>query len=54
MTGSVNHAKVAVLCDNNQVQYKEIACIYEHQVEFNYLPIALLSECDVNQGKLCN
>lgn len=42
MTDSVNGAKVAVLCDNNKVPYEEIACLYENQIEFNYLPAAVL------------
>ena len=53
MTDSVNGAKVAVLCHNNQVPYKELATLFENQVEFNYLPIALLPECTVKEGKLC-
>lgn len=53
MTKSVNSAKVAVLCHNNQVPYKEVAALYENQVEFNYLPIALLPECKMENGKLC-
>ncbi len=53
MTDSKNGAKVAVLCDNNRVPYKEVACLYENQVEFNYLPVALLSECKAVNGKLC-
>lgn len=53
MTDSVNSAKVAVLCDNNQVPYEEVAVLFENQVEFNYLPVALLSECRVENGKLC-
>ena len=53
MTDSVNGAKVAVLCDNNRVPYKELAVLFEHQVEFNYLPVALLNECRVEGGKLC-
>ncbi|MCM1540678.1 MAG: hypothetical protein NC121_05390 [Blautia sp.] len=44
MTDSVNGAKVAVLCDNNKVPYEEIACLYENQVEFNYLPAAILEK----------
>ena len=53
MTDSVNGAKVAVLCHNNQVPYKEVAALFENQVEFNYLPIALLPECKVEDGRLC-
>lgn len=53
MTDSRNGAKAAVLCDNNQVPYGEIACLYENQVEFNYLPVALLKEAAVENGRLC-
>ncbi len=53
MTDSQNGAQVAVLCDNNKVPYKEVAYLYEHQIEFNYLPVALLKECKLEQGKLC-
>ncbi len=45
MTDSVNGARVAVLCDNNRIPYREIACFYENQIEFNYLPAALLKKC---------
>ncbi len=44
MTDSVNGAKVAVLCDNNKVPYEEIACLYENQIEFNYLPATVLEK----------
>lgn len=53
MTDSVNGARVAVLCDNNKVPYKEITYLYENQIEFNYLPAAMLSQCQVKDGKLC-
>ena len=53
MTDSVNGARVAVLVDNNRVPYREIACLYENQIEFNYLPVALLPECEVREGRLC-
>lgn len=53
MTDSVNGAKVAVLCDNNRVPYKELAPLFENQIEFNYLPIALLPECHMEKGELC-
>ena len=52
MTDSVNGAQVAVLCDNNRVPYEEIACLYENQVEFNYLPAALLEKAEVKDGKV--
>lgn len=47
-TDSVNSAEIAVLCDNNDVPYEEIACLYENQVEFNYLPAALLEQAKVS------
>lgn len=53
MTDSVNGAKVAVLCDNNKVPYEEVACLYENQIEFNYLPAAVLEKAEVKDGKLC-
>ena len=46
MTDSESLAKVAVLCDNNKVPYTEIAPLYENQIEFCYLPIRLLSQCE--------
>lgn len=53
MADSVNSAEIAVLCDNNNAPYEEIACLYENQVEFNYLPAALLEEAQVRDGKVC-
>lgn len=53
MTDSVNDAKVAVLCDNNQVPYKELSVLFENQVAFHYLPVALLKNSRVQNGKLC-
>lgn len=58
MTDSVNGAKVAVLCDNNKAPYEEIACLYENQIEFNYLPAAMLEQsisgkAPVKDGRLC-
>ena len=53
MTDSVNGAKIAVLCDNNRVPCETVAAFYEHQVEFNYLPVAMLSACRVENGQLC-
>lgn len=42
MTDSVNCAKVAVICDNNHIPCEEAAVLYEHQIEFNYLPVGIL------------
>lgn len=52
-TDSQNGARVAVLCDNNRVPCEEVACLYENQVEFNYLPAALAEEAQVQDGRLC-
>ena len=52
MTDSRREARVAVLCDNNRVPYKEIACLYENQVDFHYLPAAFLKDAAVEDGKL--
>ena len=53
MTDSVNGAEFAVLCDNNRVPYEEIACLYENQIEFNYIPAALLEHADVQDHSVC-
>ena len=55
MTGSDDCASVAVLCDNNRVPYLEVADLYERQITFHYLPIALIREgaAKVRDGKLC-
>lgn len=53
MTDSVNGAKIAVLCDNNRVPCEEVSAFYEHQIEFNYLPVAMLSACRAENGQLC-
>lgn len=52
-TDSQNGARVAVLCDNNRVPCEEVACLYENQVEFNYLPAALAEDAQVQDGRLC-
>lgn len=53
MTDSVNGAKVAVLCDDARVPVGEIAELYKQQIEFNYLPVALLSQCKAADKRLC-
>lgn len=52
MTDSMYHAGTAVLCDNNNVPYREIASFYENQMPFNYLPAALLDQAQVRDGKV--
>ena len=51
MTDSVDDARIAVLCDNNRVPYEEVAALYENQIPFHYMPIALMPE--VQNGRLC-
>lgn len=53
MTDSVSFAKVAVLCDNNRVPAEEAAELYENQIDFHYLPITMLENCVVRDGRLC-
>jgi len=53
MTDSVNGARFAVLCDNNNAPYREIAGLYENQIEFNYLPAAILEQAKIQDGKVC-
>ncbi len=50
MTDSENGARLAVLCDDNRVPYREVACLYENQIEFCYLPTALLEKASVRDG----
>ena len=53
MTDAVSHARVAVLCDNNRVPAEKIAELYEHQIDFHYLPVAMLKDCVVREHNLC-
>ena len=53
MTDSVSLARAAVLCDNNRVPAEEIAGLYEHQIDFHYLPIAMLEKSIVRENRLC-
>lgn len=53
MTDAVNCARIAVLCDNNRVPFLEVSAFYENQIEFNYLPVQLLSACHVEDGAVC-
>lgn len=52
MTDSVNGAKIAVLCDNNRIPFRETAALYENQIEFNYLPVSLLKDCRIEEQVL--
>lgn len=52
MTDSINDAKVAVLCDSNRVPCGALAPLYENQIEFHYLPAALLKDGVWENGSL--
>lgn len=53
MTDSASPARVAVLCDNNRVPAEEAAELYEQQIDFHYLPVAMLADSRVREGRLC-
>ena len=52
MTDAKNCADVAVICESGKIPSNELAGFYENQVEFNYLPKALLkdSSTELNAG----
>lgn len=39
------------MCDNNRVPYEEVAALYENQISFHYVPIALIPE--TKDRRLC-
>ncbi|MGN0779684.1 MAG: hypothetical protein ACI4MJ_11080 [Aristaeellaceae bacterium] len=53
MTGGVNQARVAVLCQEDCLPWEVCVPLYEHQVEFNYLMDTDLSACRVENGMVC-
>lgn len=53
MTDTCQHVKAAVLCDDNNVPGAELAALYENQIGFHYLPLALLDRCEIRDGRLC-
>lgn len=53
MTDSVNCARTAVLCDNNRVPHREVQALYENQIEFNYLPVGMLADSEMEDGTVC-
>ena len=52
MTDTCQHVKAAVLCDDNNVPGAELAALYENQIGFHYLPLALLDRCEIRDGRL--
>ncbi|MGN0746845.1 MAG: hypothetical protein ACI4ML_09235 [Aristaeellaceae bacterium] len=53
MTGGVNQAEVAVLCEEDRLPWEVCVPLYEHQIEFNYLQDTELPACRVENGQLC-
>ena len=53
MTGGVNQAEVAVLCEADRLPWEVCVPLYEHQIEFNYLLDTDLPACRVEDGQLC-
>ena len=53
MTGGVNQAEVAVLCQEDCLPWEVCVPLYEHQIEFNYLMDTDLPACRVEDGQLC-
>ncbi|MGN0763849.1 MAG: hypothetical protein ACI4MK_10685 [Aristaeellaceae bacterium] len=53
MTGGVNQAEVAVLCEEDRLPWEVCVPLYEHQIEFNYLLDTDLPACRVEDGQLC-
>lgn len=53
MTDSVNQARVAVLCEEDGMPFRECKALYENQIEFNYLELSRLPECALKDGALC-
>ena len=53
MTDSVNQARVAVLCEEDRMDWQGVSSLYERQIEFNYLEAELLADCHVADGALC-
>lgn len=53
MADSVNCARTAVLCDNNRVPHREVQALYEDQIEFNYLPVGMLADSEMEDGTVC-
>ena len=52
MTNAADGARIAVLCDDNRVPYRETAVLYENQIEFRYLPAAMLEDAVVKGGRV--
>lgn len=53
MTGGVNQARVAVLCEGDELPWASVKPLYERQIEFNYLQRSLLDSCTRNSEALC-
>lgn len=53
MTDSKNCADVAILCKSGDMKSEIAKSFYENQIEFNYLPYAVLNRAKVKNGRLC-
>lgn len=53
MTDSVNCAETAILCQSGDLKPDTARGFYETQKEFNYLPLSLLADAEVKNGRLC-
>lgn len=51
MTDSEDCAAVAVLCDNNNVPADAVAKLYENQIGFHYLPVAMIESGRLENGR---
>jgi hypothetical protein len=52
LTDSTNQAQVAVLCADDSLPWEICKPLYQHQIEFNYLPVSNLvsEECRISGG----
>lgn len=53
MTDCKNCADTAILCKSGDMKAEIAKAFYENQIEFNYLPYALLDRTENKDGKLC-
>jgi hypothetical protein len=55
MTGSVNAAEIAVLCEEDYLSWEIVKPLYENQIEFNYLEdnLFISPACKIDNGRIC-
>lgn len=49
MTDSVNQARVAVLCEEDRIPWRECIPLWENQIEFNYLERSLMGQMTLTE-----